>query len=56
MNLIEGARTAVQDDLGACQRALLKLHALGIKHGDINKYNFLVSGYEAIIVEFETAK
>ncbi|KAI1188653.1 hypothetical protein F5B17DRAFT_439454 [Nemania serpens] len=43
-------------DLAACQRILAKLHALGIKHGDINKHNFLVRDGEAVLVDFETAQ
>lgn len=39
----------------ACQRSLKKLHSLGILHGDINKYNFLVRDGGVVIVDFETA-
>ncbi|KAI0390402.1 hypothetical protein F5Y17DRAFT_468948 [Xylariaceae sp. FL0594] len=53
----EGARTAEIQDLTACQRVLAKLHALGIKHGDINKHNFLIKeNGEAVLVDFETAQ
>ncbi len=55
MEYIDGAR-ATPDDLGACQRALAELHALGIKHGDINRHNFVVQqGGEAVLIDFEAA-
>lgn len=56
LEYIDGARTAEPRDLAACQRILAKLHALGIKHGDINKYNFLIKNGEAILIDFETAQ
>ncbi|KAI1195142.1 hypothetical protein F5X97DRAFT_335559 [Nemania serpens] len=56
MEHIDGARTAEPRDLAACQRILAKLHALGIKHGDINKHNFLIRNGEAVLIDFETAQ
>ncbi|KAI1175432.1 hypothetical protein F4777DRAFT_578927 [Nemania sp. FL0916] len=53
---IDGARTAELEDLEACQAALTRLHSLGIKHGDINKHNFLVRDGKAVLVDFETAR
>ncbi|KAI0117762.1 hypothetical protein GGR51DRAFT_500058 [Nemania sp. FL0031] len=53
---VDGARTAEPQDLPACQRILAKLHALGIKHGDINKHNFLIRNGEAVLIDFETAQ
>lgn len=33
------------------------MHKLGIKSGDINKYNFLVrDGHDVVSVDFETVK
>lgn len=52
---IPNARTAEVEDLVTCQRSLAKLHALGIKHGDINKHNFLISNGKAVLIDFETA-
>ena len=52
---IANAKTAGPEDLLACQRSLKKLHSLGILHGDINKYNFLVRDGGVVIVDFETA-
>ncbi|KAK5625492.1 hypothetical protein RRF57_001208 [Xylaria bambusicola] len=56
MEHIDGARTAESQDLAACQRVLVKLHALGVKHGDINKHNFLIRNGEAVLIDFETAQ
>ncbi|KAI0536709.1 hypothetical protein GGR58DRAFT_378695 [Xylaria digitata] len=53
---IGDARTAGPEDLKACQAALARLHSLGIKHGDINKHNFLVRDGKAVLVDFETAR
>lgn len=40
LEYIGNARAAGPGDLAACQGVLKKLHALGVKHGDINKHNF----------------
>ncbi|KAH7244134.1 uncharacterized protein BKA55DRAFT_595342 [Fusarium redolens] len=54
---IEGARPAEPMDIEGCEKALKKLHRLGIKIGDTNKFNFLVrDGQDIIIVDLETAK
>lgn len=53
---IQGASTATVRDLEVCKQALGQLHALGIKHGDVNKYNFLVRDGRATIIDFETAE
>ena len=55
MEYIDDARSADTRDLAACQSVLAKLHSLGIKHGDINKYNFLVREGRAVLIDFETA-
>lgn len=52
---IEGA-TANFEDVDACRTALEQLHSAGIKHGDINKHNFLVKDGKATIVDFESAE
>jgi hypothetical protein len=53
---IENAKTAGPEDLAACQGVLKKLHSLGVKHGDINKHNFLVQGDRAVLLDLETAR
>lgn len=50
------ARTAEPGDLAACREVLGRLHAMGIKHGDINRFNFIVRGDKALLVDFEAAK
>ena len=54
------ARFAGLDDLEACQKALGKLHGLGILHGDVNRYNFLVQGEgeekSVTMIDFEAAQ
>ncbi|KAG6227537.1 hypothetical protein E4U34_005543 [Claviceps purpurea] len=52
-----GARSAEPRDLEDCKKALARLHPLGIKHGDINKYNFLVrEGHEVALIDFEVSR
>ncbi|KAG6114072.1 hypothetical protein E4U31_006533 [Claviceps sp. LM219 group G6] len=54
---VGGARSAEPRDLEDCKKALARLHQLGIKHGDINKYNFLVrEGHEVVLIDFEVSK
>lgn len=49
-------RPARPADLAACQAALGRLHAHGILHGDVNRYNFLVDGDgTATLIDFERA-
>lgn len=49
-------RTAEPRDLTACEEILGKLHGLGIKHGDINRFNFIVRGEKALLIDFEAAE
>ncbi|KAF5965526.1 hypothetical protein FBULB1_12173 [Fusarium bulbicola] len=54
---IEGARPAEPRDLEGCEKALKKLHELGIKMGDTNKFNFLVrDGHDVIIADLEASE
>lgn len=46
---------AQEGDLPLCQSSLERLHALGIRHGDINTYNFLVHGGRVTMIDFEAA-
>ncbi|KAJ5219379.1 uncharacterized protein N7498_001478 [Penicillium cinerascens] len=50
---IEG-RPASFQDLSICQAALEKLHGLGLVHGDVNRYNFLVTEGGVKLVDFES--
>ena len=53
---ILNSRHAELDDLEVCRKALSDLHRLGIKHGDTNKYNFLIQDGHAVLIDFETAE
>lgn len=55
LEFMDDARTADDGDLAACQYVLSGLHSLGIKHGDINRYNFLLRADHAVLVDFESA-
>ncbi|KAK0748304.1 alpha-galactosidase A [Apiosordaria backusii] len=49
---IEG-RSASFRDLSVCETALGKLHELGLVHGDVNRYNFLVTEEGVKLLDFE---
>ncbi|KAM0561379.1 hypothetical protein ACHAPJ_003259 [Fusarium lateritium] len=54
---VKDARAAGPGDIEGCKKALKQLHKLGIKMGDINKFNFLVRDrHDVVLVDFETAK
>ena len=55
MERITSCRHATPEDLALCQQALSKLHRLSIKHGDINKHNFLIHNDRATLIDFEAA-
>ncbi|OHE91499.1 alpha-galactosidase A [Colletotrichum orchidophilum] len=46
-------RSASLRDLNVCEAALRKLHELGLEHGDVNRYNFLVTGEGVQLLDFE---
>lgn len=48
----EGRSASIQD-LSACETALGKLHELGLVHGDVNRYNFLVTEEGVKLLDFE---
>ncbi|KAL4917598.1 hypothetical protein BDW62DRAFT_201623 [Aspergillus aurantiobrunneus] len=52
---ITNAQHAGPGDLAACQQVLGRLHQLGIRHGDINRFNFLIRGSEAVLIDFDSA-
>lgn len=49
---IEG-RSASIDELSLCKTTLRKLHDLGHLHGDVNRYNFLVTNEDVKLIDFE---
>ena len=42
-------------DLEACQTIVKRLHSLGIVHGDLNKYNFIIGPTRTTLIDFEDA-
>lgn len=52
---IMDCRHATPEDLSLCQLTLSKLHKLGIKHGDINKHNFLIHDGKATLIDFDNS-
>ncbi|KAH7305031.1 hypothetical protein B0I35DRAFT_362563 [Stachybotrys elegans] len=49
---IEGRSASIQD-LSVCETALKKLHKLGLVHGDVNRYNFIVTEEGVKVIDFE---
>lgn len=56
MERITGARHAGIKDVEICGKVLSRLHDLGVQHGDINRFNFLVRNSRAILIDFDTAR
>lgn len=52
---IDDSRHATVEDFALCEQALLRLHGLGIKHGDTNKHNFLIHDGKATLIDFDVA-
>ncbi|KAH7398263.1 alpha-galactosidase A precursor [Pyrenochaeta sp. MPI-SDFR-AT-0127] len=52
---ISSCHHATPEDLALCQQTLLRLHKLRIKHGDINKHNFLMHDKNATLIDFDHA-
>jgi len=53
---MEGRRPQTEQDYGMCASVLSRLHNLGLVHGDVNLDNFIVTGIEAKLVDFETCR
>jgi hypothetical protein len=56
MERITDARHASTQDLQACRVVLSRLHNLGIRHGDTNRFNFLIRDTKDILIDFDTAQ
>ena len=52
LELVQGGIATI-DDHSACKEALGKLHALGLKHGNIWCNNFIVKNGKATMIDFE---
>lgn len=56
LEYVPKASPAGPGDLKSCMKVLTRLHDLGIKHGDLNRYNFLIrEDGEAVLADFATA-
>jgi predicted Ser/Thr protein kinase len=55
MARITNCRHAMPEDFLSCHEVLSKLHELGIKHGDINKHNFLIHDGRTTLIDFDNA-
>ena len=53
---IPNARRADLDDLVLCHAALARLHNLGIRHGDVNRHNFLINNGQATLIDFDMSQ
>jgi predicted Ser/Thr protein kinase len=56
MERITNAQHAGPNDLAACQQTLSQLHRLGVHHGDTNRFNFLIHGSTAVLIDFNSAR
>ncbi|KAF2106087.1 alpha-galactosidase A precursor [Lophiotrema nucula] len=52
---IADCRHAAPGDVALCQQTLRRLHELGIRHGDVNRHNFLVHDGRATLIDFDMA-
>ncbi|KAE8355913.1 hypothetical protein BDV28DRAFT_145711 [Aspergillus coremiiformis] len=52
---LEG-RAANIEDLSACMSVLQHLHNIGIRHGDVNRYNFIIHNDTARLIDFERSQ
>ena len=54
MEALNGHHPGIKD-LGVCQDAVLRLHALGIVHRDLNRFNIVLQENVAKLIDFEAA-
>lgn len=52
---VDGHSASIHD-LSVCETALRELHKLGLVHGDVNRYNFLVTEEGVKILDFENSR
>ncbi|KAK2834913.1 hypothetical protein FQN49_006787 [Arthroderma sp. PD_2] len=55
MEKVEGREASI-DDLQVCKDAVQRFHKLGLLHGDVNKYNFIVHNGAAKLIDFENSR
>lgn len=56
MERITDARHASAEDIEVCREVLSRLHNLGVRHGDTNRFNFLIRDSKATLIDFDTAQ
>lgn len=56
MERVSGAQHAGPENIDLCRRALVRLHRLGIRHGDVNVHNFLVRDGKVTLLDFDVAQ
>ncbi|KAL4985107.1 alpha-galactosidase A precursor [Aspergillus falconensis] len=56
MEYITNARHAGAQDIETCREVLCRLHDLGVRHGDTNRFNFLIRDSKATLIDFDTAQ
>lgn len=56
MERIADAQHAGVEHLGLCRQTLQRLHRLGIRHGDVNRHNFLLREGRATLLDFDCAE
>ncbi|KAE8404595.1 alpha-galactosidase A precursor [Aspergillus pseudonomiae] len=56
MEYIPNARHAGAEDVQSCREVLSRLHGLGVRHGDTNRFNFLICNSKAVLIDFDTAR
>lgn len=50
------ARHSEPKDILLCQEVVSRLHKMGIRHGDLNKHNILISDGRAVLIDFDVAQ
>ncbi|KAI9761649.1 MAG: hypothetical protein M4579_000883 [Chaenotheca gracillima] len=52
---VEGREAGIED-LEQCTSMLKRLHELGLRHGDANRYNFVVGKSDIKVIDFENSQ
>ncbi|EFE44234.1 hypothetical protein TRV_01010 [Trichophyton verrucosum HKI 0517] len=52
---IEGREASI-GDLPVCKDVVQQFHKLGLLHGDVNKYNFIIGSGTAKLIDFENSR
>jgi tRNA A-37 threonylcarbamoyl transferase component Bud32 len=56
MERISDARHTEAQDVEVCGEVVSRLHDLGVRHGDTNRFNFLIRDSEVTLIDFDTAR